>query len=48
MISAVAHQFDLDAARSCGADRYLPKPVSPRRLVAELRDLIAERGTSGR
>ncbi len=43
MISAHTHTLDIDAGLRSGADRYLPKPLSPRRLVAELRDLIAER-----
>ncbi|WP_250035578.1 response regulator [Paractinoplanes maris] len=33
-----------DAGLSAGADRYLPKPLSPRRLVAELREILTERG----
>ncbi|WP_205650131.1 response regulator [Actinoplanes solisilvae] len=43
MISANTRAHDADAGFSAGADRYLPKPLSPRRLVAELRDLLAER-----
>ena len=43
MISANAHAYDVDAGLGAGADRYLPKPLSPRRLVAELRDLIDDR-----
>ena len=34
---------DVDAGLGAGADRYLPKPLSPRRLVAELRGLIDDR-----
>ena len=36
MISGHAHAYDVDAGLGAGADRYLPKPLSPRRLVAEL------------
>lgn len=43
MISADNRAHDADAGLSAGADRYLPKPLSPRRLVTELRDLLAER-----
>ena len=44
MISSHTHMFDIDAGLSSGADRYLPKPLSPRRLVTELRELISSRG----
>jgi two-component system response regulator MtrA len=43
MISANTHAYDVAAGLESGADRYLPKPVSPRRLVAELQDLISSR-----
>ena len=46
MISANAHAYDVDAGLGAGADRYLPKPLSPRRLVAELQDLITNRHPS--
>ena len=43
MISASAHAYDVDAGLGAGADRYLPKPLSPSRLIGELRDLITDR-----
>ncbi|MEU4419263.1 response regulator [Actinoplanes sp. NPDC024001] len=43
MYSAGVHQYDVEAGLHAGADRYLPKPVSPRRLIAELCDVIASR-----
>jgi two-component system OmpR family response regulator len=43
MISSNAHAYDVDAGLGAGADRYLPKPLSPRRLVSELQDLITNR-----
>jgi two-component system, OmpR family, response regulator len=43
MISANAHAYDIDAGLAAGADRYLPKPLSPRRLVDELQQLISDR-----
>jgi two-component system OmpR family response regulator len=43
MISSNAHSYDVDAGLNSGADRYLPKPLSPRRLVAELQQLIDTR-----
>ena len=43
MISASAHAYDVEAGLGAGADRYLPKPLSPRRLVSELHDLITHR-----
>ncbi|MEV4345096.1 response regulator [Actinoplanes sp. NPDC049596] len=43
MISASTHPHDIDAGLGAGADRYLPKPLQPLRVVAELRDLIASR-----
>ena len=46
MISANAHAYDVDAGLGAGADRYLPKPLSPRRLVSELQDLITSRHPS--
>jgi len=46
MISANAHAYDVDAGLGAGADRYLPKPLSPRRLVAELQELITNRHPS--
>lgn len=46
MISANAHAYDVDAGLGAGADRYLQKPLSPRRLVTELQDLITNRHSS--
>lgn len=46
MISANAHAYDVDAGLGAGADRYLPKPLSPGRLVSELQDLITNRQPS--
>lgn len=43
MISANAHAYDVDAGMGAGADRYLPKPLSPRQLVSELQELIGVR-----
>ncbi|MFC3740805.1 response regulator [Paractinoplanes deccanensis] len=47
MISSNAHAHDIDAGLGAGADRYLPKPISPPRVVAELRDLLESRSPSG-
>lgn len=43
MVSANAHFHDVDAGLSSGADGYLPKPLSPRKLVAELQQAIERR-----
>jgi two-component system OmpR family response regulator len=43
MISASHHAYDVDAGLDAGADRYLPKPLSPFRLVEELQSLIGTR-----
>jgi two-component system, OmpR family, response regulator len=48
MISSNAHSYDVDAGLGAGADRYLQKPLSPRRLVAEMQDLITNRQPSAR
>lgn len=48
MISSNAHAYDVDAGLGAGADRYLPKPLSPRRLVSEMQDLITNRHPSVR
>lgn len=48
MISSNAHAYDVDAGLGAGADRYLPKPLSPRRLVSELQDLITNRPVTSR
>jgi two-component system, OmpR family, response regulator len=43
MISSNIHAYDVDAGLLAGADRYLPKPLSPRRLVSEMQELISHR-----
>ena len=43
MVSAGDRPNDVDAGLKAGADRYLPKPLSPRDLVRELHHLINER-----
>ncbi|WP_328465578.1 response regulator [Actinoplanes sp. NBC_00393] len=43
MVSGNAHAYDVDAGIESGADGYLPKPLSPRRLVNELQTLISRR-----
>ncbi|MCY1142858.1 response regulator [Actinoplanes sp. Pm04-4] len=43
VMSANTHAYDADAGLDAGADRYLAKPLSPRRLIAEMRDLLAAR-----
>lgn len=48
MISGNAHDYDIGAGMTAGADRYLPKPFSPRHLVAELQQVIAGRCSTGR
>jgi two-component system response regulator MtrA len=48
MISSNSHAYDVDAGLGAGADRYLPKPLSPRRLVSELHELIAGRRATDR
>jgi len=48
MISSNAHAYDVDAGLGAGADRYLPKPLSPRRLVSELQELITNRPVTPR
>jgi two-component system OmpR family response regulator len=40
MVSANIHQHDMEAGLNAGADRYLPKPITPRRLVAEMLEVI--------
>ncbi|MEV4283177.1 response regulator transcription factor [Actinoplanes xinjiangensis] len=44
MVSANVHQHDIQAGLDAGADRYLPKPISPRQLIAEMRDIITAKG----
>ncbi|MFI5493046.1 response regulator transcription factor [Actinoplanes sp. NPDC051859] len=43
MVSANAHFHDINAGLGSGADGYLPKPLSPRRLVVELQQVIERR-----
>lgn len=47
MVSANSHIHDINAGLGSGADGYLPKPLSPRRMVAELQHLIARRKMTG-
>jgi two-component system OmpR family response regulator len=44
MVSANIHAHDVQAGLSAGADRYLPKPVTPRQVVAEMVDVITGKG----
>ena len=48
MISGNAHEYDVNAGLGAGADRYLPKPLSPRSIVAELQELISYRHLASR
>jgi two-component system, OmpR family, response regulator len=43
MVSGNAHAYDVDAGLISGADGYLAKPLAPKALVTELRDLISRR-----
>ncbi|MEU4159264.1 response regulator [Actinoplanes sp. NPDC026670] len=43
MYSAGTHRYDVEAGLHAGADRYLAKPFSPRRLVTELHEVINSR-----
>ncbi|GIE88089.1 response regulator transcription factor [Actinoplanes regularis] len=43
MVSSHSHAYDVDAGLVSGADSYLPKPISPRQLVSELKTLISRR-----
>ncbi|BCJ44626.1 hypothetical protein GCM10010168_14390 [Actinoplanes ianthinogenes] len=43
MVSGNNHAYDVDAGLISGADGYLPKPLSPKQLVAELQTLISRR-----
>lgn len=47
MVSGNAHAYDVDAGLDSGADGYLPKPLSPRQLVAQLQTLIDRRQLDG-
>ncbi|GAA4608223.1 two-component system response regulator MtrA [Actinoplanes octamycinicus] len=40
MFSASIHPYDVDAGLAAGADRYLPKPLAPRRILAELHSVL--------
>jgi two-component system cell cycle response regulator DivK len=49
IVAVTAHAFDMDQqkARLLGFDGYLPKPVEPRRVLAEVEKLIgAPRATA--
>ncbi|GIF06995.1 response regulator [Actinoplanes siamensis] len=41
MFSASSHRHDIEAGLNAGADRYLPKPLRPRQIVAELEEVLA-------
>ncbi|MFD1367035.1 response regulator [Actinoplanes sichuanensis] len=43
MFSANVHPDAIAAGLAAGADRYLLKPLSPRHVIAELRDAMSER-----
>ncbi|GAA2858453.1 hypothetical protein Acy02nite_22300 [Actinoplanes cyaneus] len=43
MVSGNAHAYDVDAGLISGADGYLAKPLAPKALVTELRELISRR-----
>jgi two-component system OmpR family response regulator len=43
MISSNSHEYDIAAGMAAGADRYLPKPFTPRQVVAELQDVVTGR-----
>ncbi|WP_229068775.1 response regulator transcription factor [Actinoplanes sp. DH11] len=43
MFTADVLQHDVEAGMQAGADRYLTKPVSPRRLLTELREVLASK-----
>lgn len=46
MFSANVHPDAIAAGLAAGADRYLLKPLSPRHVIAELREAISERAPS--
>ena len=43
MVSGNSHSYDVDAGIASGADSYLPKPLSPRRLVSEMQTVLSRR-----
>ncbi|MEU4158184.1 response regulator [Actinoplanes sp. NPDC026670] len=47
MVSGNSHTYDVDAGLGAGADGYLPKPLSPRDLVAQMQTLISKRHLGG-
>jgi two-component system OmpR family response regulator len=47
MVSALGQETDRIVGLEVGADDYLPKPVSPRELVARIRALLRRRRTGG-
>jgi two-component system OmpR family response regulator len=47
MVSGNSHSYDVDAGLIAGADGYLPKPLSPRELVAQMQTLISKRHLGG-
>ncbi|MEU4690407.1 response regulator [Actinoplanes sp. NPDC023714] len=46
LFSAKIQRLDADAGMAAGADRYLRKPTRPRHLIAELRQVIADRSAA--
>ncbi|MFC4070707.1 response regulator [Actinoplanes subglobosus] len=47
MVSGNSHAYDVNAGLGAGADGYLPKPLSPRDLVAQMQTLISKRHLGG-
>jgi len=43
MVSGNSHAYDVDAGLGAGADGYVSKPISPKALVATLREVIGRR-----
>ncbi|WP_250000983.1 response regulator [Actinoplanes sp. M2I2] len=48
VMSGDTRAHDVEAGLAAGADRYLAKPLSPRRVVTELREILAERRAASR
>ena len=44
MLTAKGQQHDIDEAKSSGADDYITKPFSPRKVLEKLTSLIGSRG----
>jgi two-component system OmpR family response regulator len=47
MVSGNSHAYDVNAGLGAGADGYLPKPLTPRDLVAQMQALISKRHLRG-